>query len=166
MRELRYTLACKGQRTRVVTVATTLLDPALYPREKVAELYGVRWRVETHFAQLKTTLRMRKVKSRTPDGVRKELAVYCLAYNLVHAVMVRAARRQGVTPWRISFVDAVRWLLTAAPGEDVPDLVVNPHRPNRHEPRVIKDLQDTYRKMTKPRGDLRKALKKQEKTLK
>jgi len=164
VRELRYLLPRSGQRTLVVTIATTLLDPTLYPREKIAELYGIRWRVETHFAQLKTTLKMRKVKSRTPDGVRKELAVYCLVYNLVHAVMVKAAQRQDVTPWRISFIDAVRWLLSAAPGEDVPDLVVNPHRPDRHEPRVIKDLQDTYRKMTRPRNELRKALKKQGET--
>ena len=166
VRELRYVLPRRGQRTLTVTIATTLLDPALYPKEKIAELYGIRWRVETHFAQLKTTLKMRKVKSRTPEGVRKELAVYCLVYNLVHAVMVRAAQRQDVTPWRISFIDAVRWLLSAAPGEDVPDLVVNPQRPDRHEPRVIKDLQDTYRKMTKPRSELRRALKKQGKTLK
>ncbi len=66
----------------MVTIATTLLDPELYPKAKVAELYGIRWRVETHFAQLKTTLKMRKVKSKTPDGVRKELAIYCLVYNL------------------------------------------------------------------------------------
>lgn len=159
VRELRYWLPRRGQRTLCVTIATTLLDPLKYPKDKVAELYGIRWRVETHFAQLKTTLRMRKVKSRTPDGVHKELAVYCLVYNLVHAIMARAAARQGVSPWRISFLDAVRWLLSAAPGEDVPELLVIPERPDRHEPRVIKDLQDTYRKMTQPRNELRKGLK-------
>src|SRR5205823_140839 len=117
VRELRYQIPRRGQRTLCVTIATTLLDPQLYPKEKVAELYGIRWRVETHFAQLKTTLKMRKVKSRTESGVRKELAVYCLVYNLVHAVMMKAALCQGVTPDRISFIDAVRWLLSAAPGE-------------------------------------------------
>ena len=166
VRELRYDIPRKGQRTRVVTIATTLLDPVKYPKAKVAELYGIRWRVETHFAQLKTTLKMRKVKSRTPDGVRKELAVYCLVYNLVHAVMVRAARRQGVTPWRVSFLDATRWLLSAAPGEDVPDLLLIPQRPDRHEPRVVKDIPDSYRKMTRPRSALRKDLKNKVKTLK
>ena len=166
VRELRYLLANKGQRTRVVTIATTLLDPVAYPKAKIAELYGIRWRVETHFAQLKTTLKMRKVKSQTPDGVRKELAVYCLVYNLVHAVMVRAARRQGVTPWRISFLDGTRWLLSAGPGEDVPDLLVIPPRPDRHEPRVVKDIPDSYYKMTRPRNELRKALKNERTTLK
>ena len=157
VRELRYHVKGRGRRTRVVTVATTLLDPALYPREKVAELYGLRWSVETHFAELKTTLRMRRVKSQTPDGVRKELAVYCLVYNLVRAVMLRAARRQGTTPDRVSFIDALRWLLSAAtPGEHVATLVINPRREGRHEPRVIKDLQDTYRKMVLSRAQLRR----------
>jgi hypothetical protein len=160
VRELRYRLpAQRGRRTRVVTVVTTLLDPVLYPKEKVAELYGLRWSVETHFAELKTTLRMRRVKSQTPDGVRKELAVYCLVYNLVRGVMLRAAARQGVTPDRISFVDALRWLLSCAvAGADVAALVVNSWRQGRGEPRVVKDLQDTYRKMTLPRAQMRRRL--------
>jgi hypothetical protein len=163
IRELRYTLPRRGQRTFVVTLATTLLDPVKYPREKLIDLYGMRWQVETHFAELKTTLKMRKLKSRTPAGTRKELAVYCLVYNLVHAIMLKAAIRQGVTPDRISFVDTIRWLLTtrlsssksASPGEELPDLLINPYRPGRHQPRVIKDLQDTYRKMSQPRRQFR-----------
>ena len=102
---------------------------------------------------------MRRVKSQTPDGVRKELAVYCLVYNLVRRVMCRAANRQGTTPDRISFIDALRWLLsadTATPGAEVTSLVINPRREGRHEPRVIKDLQDTYRKMVLPRAQLRR----------
>jgi hypothetical protein len=161
VRELRFWIAAKGQRTRVVTLATTLLDPLLYPKEKIAELYGVRWRVETHFAELKTTLKMRKVKSKTSQGVLKELTVYALVYNLIHCVMTRAAAAQGVAPHRISFIDTVRWLLCAGLDETLPELIVNPHRPGRHEPRVVKDLQDTYTKMTRPRKQLRKELKRQ-----
>lgn len=161
VRELRFSIVAKGQRTRTVTIATTLLDPLLYPKEKIAELYGVRWQVETHFAELKTTLRMRKVKSKTSQGVIKELIVYALVYNLIHLMMVKAAAAQGVAPHRISFIDAARWLLSAGPQEQLPDLIVNPNRPDRHEPRVVKDLQDTYTKMTRPRKQLRKELKKQ-----
>ena len=161
VRELRFVLPRKGQRTLCVTIATTLLDPLAYPKQKIADLYGVRWRAETHFAQLKTTLKMRKVKSQTSEGVLKELTVYALVYNLVHRVMVKAADAQGVQPHRVSFIDAVRWLLGAAPGEPLAELLVIPHRPDRHEPRVVKDRQDTYTKMTRPRSELRKALKKQ-----
>jgi hypothetical protein len=158
VRELRYTLASKGQRTHVVAIATTLLDETQYPKEEVAELYGLRWRVETRFSELKTTLKMRKLKSKSPEGVMKELAVYCLVYNLVRAVTAAAGLRQKVEPDRISFIDALRWLLLAEPGAPIPDLIVNPVR-NRHEPRVIKDLQDTYTKMTRPRAELKKELK-------
>lgn len=157
VRELRYRIKGRGRRTRVVTIATTLLDPTLYPKEKVARLYGLRWSVETHFGELKTTLKMRRVKSQTPDGVRKELAVYCLVYNLVRAVMLRAAERQGTTPDRVSFTDALRWLVSAAaPGAAEPLLVINPRREGRHEPRVIKNLRDNYRKMTLPRAQMRR----------
>jgi hypothetical protein len=114
--------------------------------------------VETHFAELKTTLKMRRIKCQTAEGVQKEMAVYCLVYNLVHMVMLEAARRQKVAPDRISFLDTVRWLLSATPGAAVPKLLVNPKRPGRHEPRVIKDLQDTYRKMTVPRSQMKKHL--------
>jgi len=160
VRELQYTIRANGQRTHVITIATTLLDPLLYPKDAVAELYGVRWQVETHFAELKTTLKMRKLKCKTEDGIRKEMAIYCLIYNLVRAVIVKAAAQQGVTPDRISFIDTIRWLCLAQVGEAIPRLVVNQKR-NRHEPRVIKDLQDTYRKMTRPRSELRNELKSQ-----
>lgn len=156
LRELRYRLAAKGQRTREVTIVTTLIDPVLYPKQKIADLFGLRWQVETHLAELKTTLKMRKLKCKTVAGVQKELAVYCLVYNLVHLVMLQAAARQQVTPDRISFLDTVRWLLSAQLGEDLPDLLVNPKRPDRHEPRVIKDLPDTYRKMSHSRSYLRR----------
>jgi len=166
LRELRYTLSNKGQRTHVVTIATTLLDPVLYPKEAIAALYDTRWRVETRFSELKTTLKMRKVKAKSEDGVRKELAAYCLVYNMVRAITAAAGLMQKVEPERISFIDALRWLLWAAAGDAIPTLVVNPLRKDRHEPRVIKDLQDTYPKMTRPRSELRKALKKQAKTAK
>src|SRR5690606_16717775 len=48
VRELRYTLPRKGQRTVVVTIATTLLDEQLYSKQEIADLYGLRWSVETH----------------------------------------------------------------------------------------------------------------------
>jgi hypothetical protein len=163
VRELHYRLPRKGQRTLCITIATTLLDPTLYPKEKIAGLYGVRWTVETHFGELKTTLKMRKVKSKTAMGVQKEIAAYCLVYNLVHLVMLEAARRQGTTPDRVSFIDTVRWLLSAAPGECLPDLVLNPRRRDRHEPRVVKDIADSYTKMSRPRRVLQKALKNQAK---
>ena len=159
VRELRFILQNNGQRTRIITIATTLLDPIAYPKQKIAELYGIRWTVETHFGQLKTTLKMRKLKSKTPAGLMKELIVYAIVYNLIHLMMLKSAQAQCVSPDRISFIDTLRWLLSAQPGQTLPRLLINPHRPDRHEPRVVKDREDTYTKMTCPRQLLRKELK-------
>jgi hypothetical protein len=151
VREVRYRVAEKGCRTREVTVVTTLLDPLKYPKESIAELYGIRWRVETHFRELKTTLKMDRLKCHGAAGVQKELAAYCLAYNLVRAVIARAAAAQGTTPDRVSFVDALRWLVWAEADEQLPALVINPERPGRYEPRVLKRVTRTFTKMNKPR---------------
>jgi hypothetical protein len=158
VRELRYAMKSNGQRTHVVTIATTLLDEKLYPKDEVAELYNIRWRVETRFSELKTTLKMRKLKAKTEEGVLKELAAYCLVYNMVRAVTAAAGLIQGVEPDRISFIDALRWLLWTDPGDPIPRLIVNPVR-NRHEPRVLKDRHASYDFMTRPRAELQKRLK-------
>jgi hypothetical protein len=158
VRELRYSVNVKGWRSRVVTIATTLLDPLVYTKQAIAELYGMRWRIETHWNELKTTLNMRRIKCKTEAGVRKELAVYAIVHNLVHLAMMKAAMLQQVKVQRISFVDALRWLSSATLEEEIPQLVVNPDRPNRLEPRVVKNRESPYSKMTKPRSVLRRML--------
>jgi hypothetical protein len=158
VRELRYEVGRPGFRTRTVTLVTTLLDAEVYPLEALAKLYGVRWRVELNLRHLKTTMKMDVLKCKTVEGVLKELTVYAIVYNLVRVVMVEAARRQGVDVEQISFVDALRWLAQAKPGEELPELVVNPERPGRYEPRVRKRRPKPYPLMKKPRSVLRKAL--------
>ncbi len=96
------------------------------------------------------------------DGVLKELTAYAIVYNLVRVVMGEAAWRQGVDVERVSFVDALRWLLEARPGEALPELVVNPARPGRAEPRVRKRRPKQYPVMKRPRSKLRKKLMAQE----
>ena len=156
VRELRYEVGRPGFRTRMVTLVTTLLDGEGYPLEALAELYGARWRVELNFRHLKTTMKMDVLKCKTVAGVLKELTVYAIVYNLVRVVMLEAARGQGVDVERISFVDALRWLAHARPGEELPELVVNPERPGRYEPRVRKRRPKQYPLMRKSRPVLRK----------
>ncbi len=103
-------------------------------------------------------MKMEVLHCHSVEGVLKELAMYALAYNLVRLVMLEAAHRQNVPVERISFVDALRWLRAAKPGTPFPKLIVNPHRPGRHEPRVVKRRPKQYKLMTKPRKQLRKLL--------
>jgi hypothetical protein len=158
VRELRYTIARPGYRVHTVTLVTTLLDPARYPKEKLAEAYGLRWTIETAFGHLKTTMQMDVLRCQTVRGIEKELTMFLLVYNLVRMTMLEAARRQSVPPERVSFVDALRWLATARPGDELPQLVVNPLRPGRLEPRVRKRRPKQFPLMKKPRAVLRQEL--------
>ena len=158
VRELRFPVAGRGRRTRVITLVTTLLDPERYPAAALADLYGRRWQVETNFRHLKQTLRMDVLRCKTVDGVTKELAMYALVYNLVRLVMGEAARRQSVPVDRISFIDAVRWLADAAHGQTDLRLRRVPDRPGRLEPRAVKRRPKEYDRLNQPRDVLRKRL--------
>ena len=158
VRELRYTIQERGFRPTQITLVSTLLDAECYSLSDLASLFCQRWQIETNFGHLKTTMKMDVLKCQTVDGVLKELQVFALVYNLVRQVMLEAASRQNVELNRISFIDALRWLQSARPGDELPPLVVNPYRPNRLEPRVIKRRPKTYPRMTKPRKQLKKEL--------
>ena len=145
VRELQYTIARPGFRVRQVTLVTTLLGLAdLHHSSDLAEAYGLRWTIETCFDHLKTTMKMNVLRCQTVVGVMKELTMFLLVYNLVRMTMCEAARRQGVPPERISFVDALRWLATARVGDPLPELVINPLRPGRLEPRAVKRRPKQY----------------------
>lgn len=159
VREIRFATALRGRRTKNITIVTTLLDPVAYPAKDLAALYKARWQIEVDIRHLKTTMEMEVLHCKTVDGVLKELCVYAIVYNLVRLVMGEAARRQKVPVTRISFVDVLRWLRTAEPGKPLPEMVVNPDRPNRYEPRVLKRRMKKFKLMMKPRRVLRKALR-------
>ena len=158
VRELRYTIQEKGFRPTEMTLVTTLLDAERYTLSALASLFAQRWEIETNFGHLKTTMKMDVLKCKTVEGVLRELQVFALIYNLVRQVMLEAARRQKVDLRRISFIDALRWLQTAQPGDQLPKLVVNPWRPHRVEPRVRKRRPKAFPVMQDPRRQLKKEL--------
>lgn len=158
VRELRYTIHEKGFRPKEITIVTTLLDAERYTIDDLADQFRQRWEIETNFAHLKTTMKMDVLKCKTVDGVLRELQVFALIYNMVRQVMLEAAARQQVDVRRISFIDALRWLQAARSGDELPQLVVNPNRPNRLEPRVRKRRPKPYPLMNKTRRQLKKLL--------
>lgn len=158
VRELRYSLTATGYRSRSVTLMTTLLDAERYPKQAITELYGQRWQVETNLRHLKVTLGMDVLRTKSVTGICKELAMFAIAYNLVRLVMLEAGKRQGVPPTRISFTDALRWLLNAGPNQRLTPLIVLPERPGRCEPRVRKRRPKNYPAMRRPRDVLAQAL--------
>jgi hypothetical protein len=159
VREIRRRVTRPGLGKITVVMVTTLLDPEEYPAAELVDLRLSRWEVETDIRHLKTTMKMDVLHCQSETGVRKELAIFALVYNLVCAVMLEAAARQAVPVSRISFADTYKWLRHARPGEQLSPLIINPYRPNRIEPRCIKRRAKPYDLMNKPRDVLRQELR-------
>jgi hypothetical protein len=158
VRELRYRIARPGFRPREITLVTTLLDERRYSAQQLADLYQQRWSIEINFRHLKITLGMDQLHCQTVAGVQKEMAMFCLVYNLVRLVMGLAAQGQRVPIERISFSNALAWLIHTPRLDHDPHLTVNPIRPPRFEPRVIKRRKKQFPYLNRPRSTLRKAL--------
>lgn len=168
VRVVRGRVSCKGFRVRQITVVTTLLDAQLYPAEEILRAYLRRWRLEMCLDDLKTSLRMEMLRSRSPDLVRKEILAGLIAHNLVRWTAAQAARTYVVDLERISFkgtVDALRQFAHAMSKARsqrqrqrvwaellrtlAADLV--PERPGRREPRAVKRKKNKYPRLNAPR---------------
>jgi hypothetical protein len=108
LREVRYHLDIPGFQTREITLVTTLLDAPIYRVADLAELYRLRWQVETALAHLKTTMQMDVLRCKTVAGVLKELTIFALIYNLVRMVMGQSAILQHIA---VGSVDLLMILL-------------------------------------------------------
>ena len=174
VRECRLRVSRKGFRTKVLIVVTTLLDAAVFSKADLTDLYHSRWHIELDLRSIKTAMGMDIVRGKTPDMVRKELWMCMLAYNLIRAVMSKAAKDHGVLPRTLSFTGAlqavnifcVAWLFVGPMLRevllDVLYITVAAHRvgqrPGRIEPRAVKRRPKPYGLLTVPRHEARKRL--------
>ena len=115
IRVLRFSTRVRGFRSRTILIATTLLDPVVYPLEEIADLYGDHWTVELRLRDIKTTMQMDILRGQSPDVVRKEIFMHLLAYNLIRALMWQAAQAHGRPLHRLSFAGTVEHLNALAP---------------------------------------------------
>jgi hypothetical protein len=89
-------------------------------------------------------------------GAFTRAALIFFVYNPVRLAMLRQAHDHGVSVTRISFVDALRWVGCRLLGLDgVATLRINPHRPGRRDPRVIRRRLKEYNLMKRPRAELK-----------
>ena len=151
IRELEFDISPKGFRTQRVVIATTLVDAEQYPKEKIEKLYFKRWQVETNFRHLKTSMKMDVLQAKTYEGILKELAVFCILYNLVWLVIRHAAQANNTEPQHIGFLDALRWLRFDGNANTLRSILIIPRRPNRVEPRELKRRGKPYKFLTIPR---------------
>ena len=176
LRAVKGSLYQKGFRVRQVTVITTLLDPHEYPAQQILVAYLRRWRLEMCLDDLKTSLRMESLRSRSPEMARRELHMRLIAHNLLRCTMAQAAREHHVPLDRISFkgsLDALRHFSHAMARAKskkkreqlwaqllrtlAADLV--PERPGRREPRAVKRKKNRYPRLAGPRRKFRDHLK-------
>lgn len=175
VREVAVRVTQPGFRTRQLVVVTTLLDADAYPAAALAALYRARWHAELDLRSLKGALGMDVLRCQSPEMVRKEFWMHLLAYNLIRAVMARAAQELGCPPRELSFAGAVQavrafgerlleasaaqaedlhvWLLLVVGGHQVGD------RPDRVEPRARKRRPKHGALLTKPREQARAELR-------
>ncbi len=168
VRIIRFRVATKGHRTRLILLVTSLLDPQRYPLEELAALYARRWRLELCFRDLKTQMGMEQLRCQTPAMVQKEALAYLVAHNLVRCVIAEAVARYRVELDRVSFkgtVDTLRQYtqtMTQARSRQKQqelwdDLLSNlardlvPSRPRRREPRAVKHRPKPFPLLTRPR---------------
>lgn len=78
----------------------TTLD---WPLQRLVELYGERWKIETDLRSLKQTVRLHHLSAKSEGMLAKELVVAICAYNLVRAVIWLAARKSRSAPRQLSF---------------------------------------------------------------
>ena len=173
VRLIRVVVETPGFRTRGVLIATTLTDAALYPAEAIRELYARRWTIELHFAQIKTILQLEVLRCQSPGMIHKELQIHSIAYNLVRALMQKAAHLHDVALERISFkgtLDTLRhWAAAIHASSKTPrkqtELINHmlqaiaadplPPRPGRAEPRAKKRRPKNYQLLNKPRHKMK-----------
>jgi hypothetical protein len=175
VREVSLRLTRKGWRDQFIIVVTTLLDSETYSAQALTDLYGCRWRAaEVNLRHVKTTLKMERITAKTPSMVRKEFWAHLLGYNLVRTLMEQAAPMAQYQRARLSFqstrqgFNAILSELGSAKSsvrdrlyEDLlyeSATILLPDRPNRMEPRVVKQRPKPFPRMQEPRSVLKSRL--------
>ncbi len=148
-------------RSEQKVIITTLLDQQEYPAEEIADLYGLRWEAELDIRCLKSVMDLADMRCQTPEGLRRELAVNILAYNLVALLLCDTAEVTEQHPRQLSFSHArdtfIHFGAERMSVRDLEWLIVQTsqfqikNRPRREEPREIKKRNGKYPRLKKPR---------------
>ena len=174
VRIIRIRVEQRGFRTRVLEVVTTLLDAEIYTKKDIAILYRKRWHAELDLRSIKVVLGMDMLASKTPEMVRKEIWMTLLGYNVVRALMARAALAHQREVRQLSFKGALQTVQEFGPSLRNTSSPAQPwlwqvvlssiateeegYRPDRVEPRARKRRPKPYPLLTKPRKQAKVAL--------
>lgn len=102
-RFIRSTVKRKGHRPLVLYFFTT----SKLPVDELLKIYLYRERIENDIRDIKHTLRLELVSSKSPQIIEKEILLGIMAYNLVRVIVADAANKIGLQPRQISFSRAI-----------------------------------------------------------
>jgi len=174
VREVHVRVEIRGFRVQELVVVTTLTDGQRYPQAEIARLFRARWHVELDLRSIKVDMHLDDLRCKTPEMVRREILVHCLAYNLIRKVMAQAALSQERLPRQLSFAAALAvvgggWSQATLAGRDMVTKLAKAQwrllawyqvgdRPDRVEPRAVKRRPKPHKLLTKPRNEARAEL--------
>lgn len=160
-------ISVREVRVNAWVLATTLLDERVAPPAEIDRLYRSRWNIEVDLRSIKAEMGMDILRCKSPQMVRKEVAVHLLAYTLVRAAMAQAASFAGVLARALSFKGAMQLLnayhqqLRHSAGARTAVMIAHvmgavamlrpPWRPGRVEPRAVKRRPKPHPLLTVPR---------------
>lgn len=142
---------------------TSLCHKKRYKKHELFPLYSSRWHIELDFRNIKQVMEMDVLRCKTPSMVRKEIAIYLLAYNLVCYELMKASSFARLNRRHLSFTAALRavnlfleqsvW--TNLPTEESIYILIIPYqvgnRLGRREPRAKKRRPKAYPLLTESR---------------
>jgi hypothetical protein len=88
-------------------LVTSLLDPTLFPVSELANLYHLRWDIETFYRDFKHTLKATSWHCKTPTSFHQELLMHMIALCLIRLAMLEACSMANVTVAQLSFSRAL-----------------------------------------------------------
>jgi hypothetical protein len=174
VRELRVRVKDKTKRVRSLVIVTTLMDSKSYKAAELGGLFRQRWHAELDLRTLKSEMEMEMLRTKTPEMVRKEVAMHFLAYNLIRGIMAEAARAKEIKPRTISFTGSLHTVRAFEASHlydpvrietDLPRLLELigqkrvGDRPDRYEPRAVKRRPKPHPRLTMPRKAAKRLIK-------
>jgi hypothetical protein len=103
-RVIQHTVRRRGHRPLTLWFFTTSTEPA----QDITDLYLQRERIENDIRSLKEVFELEMLYSKTPCVLEKELLLSYAAYNLLRAIIAKAAHRLGISPRQLSFSRVAR----------------------------------------------------------
>jgi len=112
--KLPDTMTVREFRVNGTDFVTTLTDHKQFHKKEMSSLYRQRWNIEVDLRSIKTHMGMEMLSCLSPKMIKKEMAIYFMAYNLIRSIIAQSAVIHEKIPRKISFKGAVQLIVAGA----------------------------------------------------